>query len=682
MGAPLRGTSGAFWIRTLLTRASFLALLLAGALAVTSAQTQPVRYVYDELGRLVAVIDQSGAAAIYHYDAVGNLLSITRQNAGVVSIFGFSPDSSSVGGTVTLYGTGFSATSSQNTVTFNGVTATVTSSTTTHIVTSVPAGASTGYIAVTTPGGNAISPAPFTVTASSAPTISGVSPASGVAGTSVTVSGTNFDTVANRNRLLFNASPAVISSATGTSLTATVPPSATSGKVSVATLGGSAVSTSDFIVVPPPYGVSDVLLTDRMTPGTSKVVTIGSANKIALIMFDGVAGQRVSLKVGTGMTSGVTLLNYNHTALGGVTVGAVEAFIDTVTLTATATYTIVVDPVGSATGSITLTLYDVPADVTDAVTADGTPETVTNTTPGQNGRLTFSGTVGQRVSVKVGAGPVGTVSLVGPDRAVIASVSIPIFGVALIDTQTLALAGTYSVIVDYSTKNVGSVPVTVYTVPADISDTITAGGSSVAVSPGIPGQNAALTFSGTGGQRVSVYISGVSMVASVSVRNSGGTALGSATVTALPGFIEPVTLPSTGTYTVFVDPTNAATGSVTLNLYDVAADTSGALTVGGAAVNVSLGSPGQIGSLTFSGTSGQQITVNVTNSDFRTPVNTVSTVVVRLLKPDGTVLTSQTSSGSTFSLTTQTLPVTGTYTVIVDPSQANTGSLSINLTNP
>jgi len=90
MGAPLRGTSAAFWIRTLLTRASVLALLLAGAVVATSAQTQPVRYVYDELGRLVAVIDQSGAAAIYHYDAAGNLLSITRQNAGVVSIVEFS----------------------------------------------------------------------------------------------------------------------------------------------------------------------------------------------------------------------------------------------------------------------------------------------------------------------------------------------------------------------------------------------------------------------------------------------------------------------------------------------------------------------------------------------------------------------------------------------------------------
>jgi cystathionine beta-lyase/cystathionine gamma-synthase len=76
------------------------------------------------------------------------------------------------------------------------------------------------------------------------------------------------------------------------------------------------------------------------------------------------------------------------------------------------------------------------------------------------------------------------------------------------------------------------------------------------------------------------------------------------------------------------------------------------------------------------------MTVNATSSNFRTPANTVSTVVVKLLKPDGTVLTSKTSSGSTFSLTTQTLPTTGTYTVVVDPTSANTGSLSLTISNP
>lgn len=51
----------------------------------------PINYVYDDLGRLVAVIDKDGNAATYSYDAVGNLLSISRQVPTQVSIIQFSP---------------------------------------------------------------------------------------------------------------------------------------------------------------------------------------------------------------------------------------------------------------------------------------------------------------------------------------------------------------------------------------------------------------------------------------------------------------------------------------------------------------------------------------------------------------------------------------------------------------
>src|SRR5207247_11263662 len=49
-----------------------------------------VTYVYDRLGRLGAVVDHDGNAAVYSYDAVGNLLSIARQGASAVSVIDFS----------------------------------------------------------------------------------------------------------------------------------------------------------------------------------------------------------------------------------------------------------------------------------------------------------------------------------------------------------------------------------------------------------------------------------------------------------------------------------------------------------------------------------------------------------------------------------------------------------------
>ena len=51
-------------------------------------------------------------------------------------------------------------------------------------------------------------------------------------------------------------------------------------------------------------------------------------------------------------------------------------------------------------------------------------------------------------------------------------------------------------------------------------------------------------------------------------------------------FIEPVTLPSTATYTVKVDPQGANTGGITLGLANFAGDTSGTITANGSATVV------------------------------------------------------------------------------------------------
>ncbi len=117
-----------------------------------------------------------------------------------------------------------------------------------------------------------------------------------------------------------------------------------------------------------------------------------------------------------------------------------------------------------------------------------------------------------------------------------------------------------------------------------------------------------------------------------------------------------------------------ATGSLTLTLYDVPADTTGTVSLGGP-TTVALATPGQNGTLAFAGTSGQQITVRLTSNSF-------GWLTVRLLRPDGTVLTSQVDFAGSFNLSTQTLAVTGTYTIVIDPSDVNTGSIIVSVTSP
>jgi len=141
--------------------------LLAGAALAPTRAHADVFYVYDDLNRLVAVIDAQGNAATYTYDAVGNILRIDRfdanQQPGPVRITLVTPTAGKVGTKVQIFGTGFSTTAAQNSVTFTGASASATDAGPTRLLTTVPSGAATGTISVTAPLGSATSAAVFRV---------------------------------------------------------------------------------------------------------------------------------------------------------------------------------------------------------------------------------------------------------------------------------------------------------------------------------------------------------------------------------------------------------------------------------------------------------------------------------------------------------------------------------------
>ena len=63
-----------------------------------------------------------------------------------------------------------------------------------------------------------------------------------------------------------------------------------------------------------------------------------------------------------------------------------------------------------------MNLYTVPADASAAITAGGagaTPVTVTNTTPGQNMKLTFTAGSNQKVSIKMTNVSIGSNPIAG-----------------------------------------------------------------------------------------------------------------------------------------------------------------------------------------------------------------------------------------------------------------------------
>jgi hypothetical protein len=105
-----------------------------------------------------------------------------------------------------------------------------------------------------------------TMATQQAPTITSFTPTEGPVGTSVTITGTNFDPVPANNTVKFNGVTATVTAATAASLTATVPTGATTGPITVTTAAGTATSTDPFTILAPPV----------LSPVGNQTVPLGS----------------------------------------------------------------------------------------------------------------------------------------------------------------------------------------------------------------------------------------------------------------------------------------------------------------------------------------------------------------------------------------------------------------------
>ena len=236
----------------------------------------------------------------------GTVQSPTAFTVTALSITGLAPASGPVGTSVTITGTGFTGATD---VSFNGVSATFKVVTDIKITATVPAGATTGLVSVTTPNGTVQSPTAFTVTALS---ITGLAPASGPVGTSVTITGTGFTGATD---VSFNGVSATFKVVTDSKITATVPAGATTGLVSVTTPNGTVQSPTAF--------------------------TVTALSITGLAPASGPVGTSVTI-TGTGFT-GATDVSFN-----GVSAGAGFSVVNDSKITATV-------PAGATTGLVSVT---------------------------------------------------------------------------------------------------------------------------------------------------------------------------------------------------------------------------------------------------------------------------------------------------------------------------------------
>jgi subtilisin family serine protease len=311
------------------------------------------------------------------------------------------------------------------------------------------------------------------------------------------------------------------------------------------------------------------------------VTVSAAAGQNLELTFSGPAGQRVSMSM-TGVTIGtssccgslvsITRPDGGYLAMPSF-VGTKGGFVDTRTLPQAGTYTILVDPQGDASGSITLALHDVPPDPGGTL-AFGAPTSVETTDPGQNARLSFAGLAGGRISLAVGDVTVGTSTCCSLKVSVLRSNGLYLVAPTFVgtkggflDTKVLPSTGTYTVLVDPQGSDAGGATLTLYDVPPDAT-----GSLPLTVSLATPGQNARLTFTGTAGQSVTLRLTNVTLGTSTCcdgqlyVFRPDGTRLSGPFFFGTNGKTVPLQLPTTGAYTVQLDPQDAATGSVTASL--------------------------------------------------------------------------------------------------------------------
>jgi RHS repeat-associated protein len=324
------------------------------------------------------------------------------------------------------------------------------------------------------------------------------------------------------------------------------------------------------------------------------------------------------------------------------------------------------------------------SDVTGSITPGGSPLTVTIANANDNASITFSGTANQRVSLNITNVSISFsyVSILKPDNStLVSSTAVFSFG-KYIDTVTLPVTGTYTIFIDPQGTATGSMTLTLYDVPADLSGSITPGGSAVTASIGTPGQNGTYSWTGTQGDRVSLNATNISLnhgYEIVRILKPDNSVWFSSGATSSHYFFDTMTLPTTGTYKITIDPQDDATGSTTLTLYSVPADAQGKLVIDGATRNATVTIPGHNPTFSFSGGAASGLAEPVVVSITASNIN-LATVTIK--DPNGGTVVSHSIGNGATTVDSTTLSIdnpAARYSLIVDPVVENTGTVTLKI---
>jgi YD repeat-containing protein len=648
-------------------------LILILLLTTVSFSQGTTQYVYDDNGRLQAVISPSGETAVYNYDESGNLISITRQSYPVVSLNSFSPDSGTAGTEVTILGTGFKTIPAENSVTINGASAQVTSVSLGRLTFVIPSDAVTGKITVTNSNGSFISKA--TLIIGESVEITGFSPSIASIGSSVTINGIGFDGLSpQNNHVSFNLQNASTTLSSTSGLNVEVTPNVTSGKVSLVNQYGNSTGTQDIYIPPSPYIATDVQVADRLVANTTKSVSLSGGNKIALLLIDANAGQNLTFQFRNLTTNANVIL---RSPTGNVIFQRnlnSPAVIDSNAVSEKGTYTLTVNSLSG--GSLT-----VKADVNllGSITPNGSPVNLPFANVGTVQRLVFDANAGQEMSVNVSNSNVnGTIQVISETTGNILETGS--FGANSSNTgfTTIPTAGRYSLRI-YPQFLTIQPAIASFTLIFETFETINIAPNSPAqtLQFNTPGKNFNTVFNATQGKKLSVLLNNSNLQSvKVSLFSPANILLTQQfSFSNNKMYFDSRLITETGSYRLEINPLGNITGNLDLAVYEFD-DLIYTLPTDGTEINVSITYPGQNATINFAGTAS-----NNTGLTLSSITNTLTKISV--ISPNGTIIYAPAFVNATQKyIPLNNLPLTGIYKVIFDPQEETISSAALKLGQP
>lgn len=266
------------------------------ALLIVSLSAHAARYVYDDNGRIIGVVDSTDHAARYRYDAAGNLLAVDAAETDT-TVFGMHPNRGSSGTTVNVLGNALSPAAGQQVAFGNTAVTSLLTATPSQLTFSVPEVAAGTYALALHTAMGVFELGNFEVTSAlGAPTISSMSQDCARFDAVVSVTGSNFDVRPGATRVEVGGRLAQITGITSTSLNFRAPQHSPGGPVRVTTEAGSADSAYPlYLVTASGNPCLDLTAgTELQVDGGAISATLAGANKTLRFAFHAEHGQWLS----------------------------------------------------------------------------------------------------------------------------------------------------------------------------------------------------------------------------------------------------------------------------------------------------------------------------------------------------------------------------------------------------